>query len=70
MNTDARVTPPTTAERAGRWQRRLAGCYLELRVVPVLLWSFSAITLGSALAWDQAGHVGWMVAAWVIGLLP
>lgn len=69
MNTDARVTPPTTAERAGRWQRRLAGCYLELRVVPVLLWSFSAITLGSALAWDQAGHVGWMVAAWVIGLL-
>ena len=69
MNTDARVTPPTTAERAGRWQRRLAGCYLELRVVPVMLWSFSAITLGSALAWDQAGHVGWMVAAWVIGLL-
>lgn len=69
MNTDARVTPPTTAERAGRWQRRLAGCYLELRVVPVLLWSFSAITLGSALAWDQAGHVRWMVAAWVIGLL-
>ena len=69
MNTDARVTPPTTAERAGRWQRRLAGCYLELRVVPVLLWSFSAITLGSALAWEQAGHVRWMVAAWVIGLL-
>lgn len=69
MNTVARATPPTTAERAGRWQRRLAGCYLELRVVPVLLWSFSAITLGSALAWDQAGHVGWMVAAWVIGLL-
>ncbi len=69
MNTDARVTPPTTAERAGRWQRRLAGCYLELRVVPVLLWSFSAITLGSALAWNQAGHVRWMVAAWVIGLL-
>ncbi len=69
MNTDARVTPPTTAERAGRWQRRLAGCYLELRVVPVLLWSFSAITLGSALAWDQAGHAGWMVAAWLIGLL-
>lgn len=69
MNTVARATPPTTAERAGRWQRRLAGCYLELRVVPVLLWSFSAITLGSALAWNQAGHVRWMVAAWVIGLL-
>jgi 1,4-dihydroxy-2-naphthoate octaprenyltransferase len=47
----------------------LVGCYLELRVVPVLLWSFSAITLGSALAWDKAGHAGWMIAAWVIGLL-
>ncbi len=43
--------------------------YLELRVVPVLLWSFSAITLGSALAWEGSGHVGWMVAAWTIGLL-
>ena len=69
MSTSARTTPPARAERTSRWQRRLVGCYLELRVVPVLLWSFSAITLGSALAWDEAGHVGWMVAAWVIGLL-
>lgn len=58
-----------TAAPVARWQRRLIGCYLELRVVPVLLWSFSAITLGSALGWDEAGHAGWMVAAWFIGLL-
>ena len=53
----------------GSLQRRLAGVYLELRVVPVLLWSFSAITLGSALAWDDSGRIGWMVAAWIIGVL-
>ncbi len=52
-----------------RWKRKLVGCYLELRVVPVLLWSFSAITLGSAFGWDRSGRVGWLVAAWVIGLL-
>ena len=54
---------------AGRWWRRAVGVYLELRVVPVLLWSFSAITLGSALAWEGAGRTRWLVAAWVIGLL-
>jgi 1,4-dihydroxy-2-naphthoate polyprenyltransferase len=33
------------------------------------LWSFSAITLGSAMAWDGRHHVGWLVAAWLVGLL-
>lgn len=51
------------------WTRRLAGVYLELRVVPVLLWSFAAITLGSALAWEGGGHAGWMAVGWTIGLL-
>lgn len=55
--------------RNARWQRKTIGVYLELRLVPVLLWSFSAITLGSALAWEASGQVGWMVAAWIIGLL-
>jgi 1,4-dihydroxy-2-naphthoate octaprenyltransferase len=32
------------------WRRRLLGLYLEVRVIPVLLWSFTAITLGTALA--------------------
>src|SRR5436305_1076103 len=30
--------------------RALRGLWLELRVIPVLLWSFSALTLGTALA--------------------
>lgn len=58
-----------TRAQAGRRLRSAVGVYLELRVVPVLLWSFSAITLGSALSWQGAGSVRWMVAAWVIGLL-
>lgn len=65
------MTPGSTAPTLARggWQRAAVGIVLELRVVPVLLWSFSAITLGSALGWESAGQVGWMVAAWVIGLL-
>jgi 1,4-dihydroxy-2-naphthoate octaprenyltransferase len=33
--------------------RTLVGLYLEIRVIPVLLWSFTAITLGTALAWND-----------------
>jgi 1,4-dihydroxy-2-naphthoate polyprenyltransferase len=36
------------------WRKRLLGLYLEVRVIPVLLWSFTGITLGTALA----GHDG------------
>jgi 1,4-dihydroxy-2-naphthoate octaprenyltransferase len=55
----------------GRLRRRLLGAYLELRVVPVLLWSYTAITLGTALAVHD-GHslVVWgYVAAVVVGAL-
>ena len=52
-----------------RWPRLLIGAYLELRMIPVLLWSFSAITLGSALGWSDSAVPGWLVAAWAIGLL-
>lgn len=52
------------------WRRRLIGGYLELRVIPVLLWSFSAISLGTALAWDRGPAApGWFVVALLIGLL-
>lgn len=56
--------------RRHAWQRRAAGIYLELRVIPVLLWSFSAIALGSALAVREGElAAGWLVAALVVGLL-
>ena len=62
--------PASHAQRLPPWRRRLIGGYLELRVIPVLLWSFSAITLGTALAWDGAHRTpGWFIVALLIGLL-
>jgi len=49
---------------------RLRGIWLELRVIPVLLWSFSAITLGTALAADGGTLHGWYyLGAVTLGLL-
>ncbi|MGI9538974.1 MAG: prenyltransferase [Miltoncostaeaceae bacterium] len=51
--------------------RRIVGVYLEMRVVPVLLWSFTAITLGTALAAQAEGGFtipGYLVAV-IIGVL-
>ena len=36
--------------RQARMSETLRGLWLEVRVIPVLLWSFSALTLGTALA--------------------
>ncbi len=63
------MSATTHPVRGGNLRRTIAGVYLELRIVPVLLWSFSAITLGSALGWNGSEQAGWMVAAWCIGLL-
>jgi 1,4-dihydroxy-2-naphthoate octaprenyltransferase len=53
-----------------RWQRRLVGTYLEIRVIPVMLWSFAGIALGTALAADRADlALGWFAAAVAIGVL-
>jgi 1,4-dihydroxy-2-naphthoate polyprenyltransferase len=50
--------------------RALRGVWLELRVIPVLLWSFSALTLGTALAaHGRSLHTGYYVGAVVLGAL-
>ncbi len=38
-------------------RRVLLGLWLEIRVIPVLLWSFTAITLGTALAWHDGDGI-------------
>jgi 1,4-dihydroxy-2-naphthoate polyprenyltransferase len=55
----------------GRVRRALLGLWLEIRVIPVLQWSFTAITLGTALAWhDGAGtSVPAYLVAVAIGVL-
>ncbi|MGD9571708.1 MAG: prenyltransferase [Thermoleophilia bacterium] len=55
----------------GGMRRALLGLWLEVRVIPVLQWSFTAITLGTALAWADGGGVsvpGYLVAV-TIGVL-
>lgn len=52
-------------------RRALLGLWLEIRVIPVLLWSYTAITLGTALAWRDGGSVsvpGYLVAV-TVGVL-
>jgi 1,4-dihydroxy-2-naphthoate polyprenyltransferase len=47
----------------------MRGLWLELRVIPVLLWSFSAITLGTAMA-GESGVRGWYyLGAVALGVL-
>ncbi|HSJ73000.1 MAG TPA: prenyltransferase [Miltoncostaeaceae bacterium] len=52
-------------------RRVLLGLWLEIRVIPVLLWSFTAITLGTALAWRDGDGVavGGYLAAVAVGVL-
>jgi 1,4-dihydroxy-2-naphthoate octaprenyltransferase len=52
-------------------RRVLLGLWLEIRVIPVLLWSFTAITLGTALAWrdgDGVSVAGYLAAV-AVGVL-
>jgi len=50
--------------------RALRGLWLELRVIPVLLWSFSALTLGTALAArGHPLHAWYYVGAVLLGAL-
>ena len=60
----------------GRWYRHrgmvatLRGLWLEVRVIPVLLWSFSALTVGTALAaHGRSLEVWYYVGAVVLGAL-
>lgn len=51
--------------------RMLVGTWLEVRVVPVLLWSFTGVTLGTAIGWNAPGgaSVGAYIGAVILGVL-
>jgi len=40
-------------------RRRLLGVFLEFRLIPVLLWSYTAVTLGTAIASFERGVLDW-----------
>ncbi len=52
-------------------RRALLGLWLEIRIIPVLLWSYTAITLGTALAWHDGGTISipGYLAAVTVGVL-
>jgi 1,4-dihydroxy-2-naphthoate polyprenyltransferase len=55
---------------SGRMSETLRGLWLEVRVIPVLLWSFSALTLGTALAArGQELEVWYYLGAVALGVL-
>ena len=56
--------------RQARMSETLRGLWLEVRVIPVLLWSFSALTLGTALAArNQPLQVWYYLGAVALGVL-
>ncbi len=54
-----------------RWRRRARGWFLEFRLIPVLLWSYTAASLGTALAFAETGtlDIGWFAIAMGIAIL-
>ena len=53
-----------------RWPRAV-GVFLEFRMIPVLLWSFTAVMLGTAVAFFETGRfdLSWFLAALLLGMM-
>src|SRR5438309_7619408 len=49
----------------GRWWRKALGWFLEFRTIPVLLWSYTSVALGTALAFVDLGRIDavWFLVA-------
>lgn len=56
---------------AGGWRRVALGVFLEFRLIPVLLWSFTSVGIGTALASFETGRldVSWLAVALGLALL-
>src|SRR3989442_5000883 len=44
-----------TVPRRHEWARRAKGWFLEFRLIPVLLWSYTAVALGTGVAFGSSG---------------
>jgi len=51
--------------------RKTLGVFLELRLIPVLLWSYTAVVLGTSVAFAETGTVDgfWFAVALALGVL-
>jgi 1,4-dihydroxy-2-naphthoate octaprenyltransferase len=43
------------SKKVGPWASKALGWFFEFRLIPVLLWSFTSVALGSALAYSETG---------------
>ncbi len=52
-----------------RWARAAKGWFLEFRLIPVLLWSYSAVALGTGVAYSAVGRLNplWFAVALALG---
>ena len=50
---------------AGGWRGKALGWFLEFRTIPVLLWSYTSVALGTALAVLDGGRLDplWFLVA-------
>src|SRR3989454_1494664 len=58
-----------TVPRRRDWARRAKGWFLEFRLIPVLLWSYTAVGLGTGVAFRGSGTLNplWFVVALALG---
>src|SRR5256885_531319 len=58
-----------TVPRGRDWARRAKGWFLEFRLIPVLLWSYTAVGLGTGVAFRASGTLNalWFVVALALG---
>src|SRR3989441_970801 len=59
------ITIGIVSEVAGPWRRKALGWFLEFRTIPVLLWSYTSVALGTALAFLDGGRIDpvWFLVA-------
>ena len=58
-----------TVPRRHEWARRAKGWFLEFRLIPVLLWSYTAVALGTGVAFGSSGTFKpmWFAVALALG---
>jgi len=59
------ITIAIVSEVRGGWRRKALGWFLEFRTIPVLLWSYTAVALGTALAALEGARIDalWLLVA-------
>ena len=59
------ITIGIVSDVTGRWRRKALGWFLEFRTIPVLLWSYTSVALGTALAFIDAPRIDvvWFLVA-------